>query len=102
MESTSSNPNAPTSPNDTGSKAAKEHLHRSLEEAQASAAELAAQGNEILRNSTARVREAFGQTTDQAAQYVQAHPLKSLLMAAAAGAAIAILASAVGKRHGHS
>ncbi|OGU36636.1 MAG: hypothetical protein A2199_03215 [Hydrogenophilales bacterium RIFOXYA1_FULL_63_33] len=102
MEPTSLNPKTPTSQNDTGNNAAKEHIHRSLDEARAGAAELAAQGNEILRNSTARVREALDQTTDQAARYVQAQPLKSLLMAAAAGAAIAMLAGSIGKRHGHS
>jgi len=102
MEPTTLNPKTPTSQNDTGSNAAKEHIHRSLEEAQAGAAEAAAQGKDILRNSAAQVREALSHTTDQAAQYVQAQPLKSLLMAVAAGAAIAILAGMVGKRHGHS
>jgi ElaB/YqjD/DUF883 family membrane-anchored ribosome-binding protein len=38
---------------------------------------------------------------DQAAQYVQAQPLKSLLMAAATGAAIALLAGLFGKQHRH-
>jgi len=102
MEPTTLNPKTPNSQNDTGSNAAKEHVNRSLEEAKAGAAEAAAQGKEIFRTSAAQVREALSHTTDQAAQYVQAQPLKSLLMAAAAGAAIAMLAGTVGKRHGHS
>ena len=102
MEPTSQNPKTSTSQNDIDSNAAKEHIHRSLDEAQAGAAEAATQGKEILRASAAQVREALNHTTDQAAQYVQAQPLKSLLMAAAAGAAIAMLAGTVSKRHGHS
>ena len=83
--------------------ARQEHVSRLLVEyAATGAAEAAAQGKEILRNSAAQVRESLSHTTDQAAQYVQAQPLKSLLMAAAAGAAIAMLAGTVGKRHGHS
>ncbi|TXH75759.1 hypothetical protein [Thiobacillus sp.] len=102
MEPTSQNPKTPTSQNSTDNNAARAHIQRSLDEAQAGSAELAAQGKEILRDSAAQVREALSRTTDQAAQYVQAQPLKSLLMAAAAGAAIAMLAGTVGKRHGHS
>jgi ElaB/YqjD/DUF883 family membrane-anchored ribosome-binding protein len=102
MESTSKNTSTPTSQNDTGTGALAEHARRSIDEAQAGVAELAARGNDVLRSSTARAREALSHTTDQTAQYVQAQPLKSLLMAVAAGAAIALLAGAVGKRGGHS
>jgi ElaB/YqjD/DUF883 family membrane-anchored ribosome-binding protein len=98
MEPTSLNPKTQTPQNDT----AKEHFQRSLDEAQMGAKEFAAQGNEALHNHAAQAREALSHTTDQAAQYVQAQPLKSLLIAATAGAAIAMLASAFGKHHGHS
>lgn len=100
MEPNSPNTRTTTSQIDTG--AAVEHARRSVDEARASAAELTASGSEALRNSTARVREAFNNTTDQTAQYVQAQPLKSLLMALAAGAGIALLAGAVGRRHSGS
>lgn len=101
METNSPNTQTPNTTNDTGNNAAAEHARRSVDEARGSAAELAARSSERLRNGTAQAREAISQTTDQAAQYVQDKPLKALLMAAAAGAAIALLAGAVGKR-GHS
>lgn len=92
-------PNAkPQSPSES---AANEHARGSVDEARAGAEELATQGSKALKSSAARAREAITQTSDQAAEYVQAQPLKSLLIAAAAGAAIALLAGAVGKRHGH-
>ncbi|GEM_PF-1654073 len=87
--------------NDISESSAAEHARRSIDEARAGAEELAARGNEALRLGTARAREAFVHTTDQAAQYVQAQPLKSLLMALAAGAGIALLAGALGKHHHH-
>ena len=90
-------PNAePQSPSE---RAAAEHARRSAD-ARAGAEEIAAQGSEAVRSGAERARVALTRTTDQAAEYVQAQPLKSLLIAAAAGAAIALLAGAVGKHHG--
>lgn len=80
---------------------AAEHARRSLDEARASAEGLAAHGSEAIHNTAARAREAISHTTDQAAHYVQEQPLKSLMMAAAAGAAIAMLAGAIGKHRHH-
>lgn len=94
-------PNAKPQSGYASDSAAAEHARRSLDEARASAEELAASGSEAIRNGAARARETLTHTTDQTAQYVQAHPLKSLMMAAAAGAAIALLAGAVGRHHGH-
>ena len=102
MEPTSLNTQTPATQNASGSSAVGEHARRSLDEARAGAAELAARGSDAVRTSTARAREVLAHTTDQTAQYVQAQPLKSLLMAVAAGAAIALLAGTIGKRHGHS
>ncbi|MDP1535154.1 MAG: hypothetical protein Q8L92_16385 [Rubrivivax sp.] len=90
------------SPSSIGSEnTAAEHARRSLDEARAGAEDLAAQGSEAIHKSTARAREAISHTTDQAAHYVQEQPLKSLMMAAAAGAAIAMLAGAIGKHRHH-
>lgn len=86
---------------DASGPTAAEHARRSLDEARASVEELAARGSEAVRSGAARARETLTHTTDQAAQYVHAHPLSSLMMAAAAGAAIALLASALGRNHGH-
>lgn len=92
-------PNA--EPKSAGEIAANEYAHRSVEAARAGAEELATQGSEAVRSSAARARESITHTTDQAAQYVQAQPLKSLLMAAATGATIALLAGALGKHRHH-
>jgi ElaB/YqjD/DUF883 family membrane-anchored ribosome-binding protein len=94
-------PNAKPQTGSVGDSAAAEHARRSLDEARASAEDIAARGSEAIRSGTARARETLAHTTDQAAQYVQAQPLKSLMMAAAAGAAIALLAGAMGRHHGH-
>ncbi len=89
-------------PSPTGSEStAAEHARRSLEEARAGAEDLAAHGSEAIHKGAARAREAISHTTDQAAHYVQEQPLKSLMMAAAAGAAIAMLAGAIGKHRHH-
>lgn len=82
----------------TGDPAA-EHARRSLEEVRASAEDLAARGSDAIRSSTARARDAIHHRTDQAAHYIQEQPLKALLMAAAAGAAIAMLAGLLSKSH---
>ena len=92
-------PNA--KPQSPGESAAAEYAHRSDDEARAGAEEIATQGREVLKSGAERARAALTQTTDQAAEHVRAQPLKSLLIAAAAGAAIALLAGAVGKHHGH-
>jgi len=92
-------PNA--KPQSASESAAAEHARRSLDEARASAEDIAGRGSEAIRSGAARARETLTHTTDQAAQYVQAQPLKSLAMAAAAGAAIALLAGALGRHHGH-
>lgn len=91
-------PNAkPQSPNES---AATEYARHSVD-ARAGAEEIATQGGEAVRSGAERARAALTHTTDQAAEYVQAQPLKSLLIAAAVGAAIALLAGAVGKRGHH-
>lgn len=92
-------PNA--KPQSPGESAATEYALRSVDEARASAQEIASEGREALHSSAARAREAISHTTDQAAHYVQEQPLKSLLMAAAAGVTIALLAGALSRHHSH-
>lgn len=87
---------------DHGKSTASEHARRSIEEARTSAGEFAALGNEMLRNSAARAQRLVHETSDHAAQYVQAKPLKALLIAAAAGAGIAMLAGVLGRSRHHS
>lgn len=50
--------------------------------------------------TAAQARKTFVRVGNQAAQYVQDQPLKSLLIAVATGAAIALLAGAL-SRHRH-
>ncbi len=78
--------------------AAAEHARRSIAEARACAEDLAARGSEALHNGSVRARKAINRASEQTAHYVQEQPLKSLLIAAAAGAAIAVLAGAISKR----
>ena len=94
-------PNAkdPTSTASDGTAA--EHARRALDEARASAGEFAAHGSEAAHKGAARAREAISHTAGQAAHYIQEQPLKSLMMAAVAGAAIAMLAGAIGKHRHH-
>lgn len=94
-------PNAKYPASTASESSAAEHARRSLDEARASAEELATHGSDAIHKSAARAREAISHTTDQAAHYIQEQPLKSLMMAAAAGAAIAMLAGAIGKHRHH-
>lgn len=91
-------PNA--KPQSSSESAAAEHARRSVDEARAGVEELATRGTEAIRGSAGRAREAITQTSDQAAHYVQAQPMRSLLMAAAAGAAIALVAGVLRRHHG--
>ncbi len=93
-------PNAAPQTGSLGDSAAAEHARRSLDEAHASAEEITARGSNAIRSGAARACDTLSHTADQAAQYVQAQPLKSMMMAAAAGAAIAMLAGALGRHHG--
>ena len=97
MEPTSLSKNTQNLVDEISGSSTAEHARRSLNEARAGAEDLVSHSSEALRQGATRAREAIGNTTDQAAQYVQAQPLKSLLMALVAGAGIALLAS----RHHH-
>mgnify|MGYP003409133668 CR=1 FL=1 len=99
-------PNA--KPQSPGESAAAEYAHRSVDEARAGAEEIATQGREVLKNGAERARAALtlglataGWDVWPPVFWIRSQPLKSLLIAAAAGAAIALLAGAVGKHHGH-
>lgn len=87
--------------NDINNSATVENAKQSADEVRANAEEAIARGSNALRQGATRAREALSQTTDQAVHYVQDQPLKSLLIAAVAGAAIALLAAALSNRHSH-
>lgn len=68
------------------------HAHASLTEAGVAAKTLADQGIDAVRNSAAEVEDVAARIGNRASAYIQEQPLKSLLIATAAGALIAIIA----------
>ncbi len=78
--------------------AAGEHARRSLAEARACAEDLAASGSAALHKGSVRARRAIARASSETAHYVQEKPLQSLLIATAAGAALALVLGAVNKR----
>jgi len=101
METTAFPKPAQTLANDIQNTAIVENAKHVVEDVRSSAEDMVARSSNALSQGAARAREAVSHTTDQAAQYVQDQPLKSLLMAAAAGVAIALLAAALSNRSSH-
>jgi len=101
METTAFTKPVETLADDVKNSATVENAKQTADEIRAHTEELIARSSNAVRQGTTRTREALSKTTDQAAHYVQDQPLKSLLMAAAAGAAIALLAAALSNRHSH-
>ncbi len=83
---------------DLSDSAVVELARHSVDEVLASAEALTTQGTEAIKDTAEQAREVITQKTDEAAEFVQAQPLKALLIAAAAGAAIALLAGALSKQ----
>ena len=59
--------------------------------------ELAQRGMEALRDSSRQVRETAAKASDQTVNYIKDEPLKSVLIAAATGAALMALVSLVSR-----
>lgn len=74
------------------------HAQASLSEAGVAAKEFANQGLDVVRESADKVEDAAARISDRASSYVQAQPLKSLLIATAAGALVAIVAGMASRR----
>jgi ElaB/YqjD/DUF883 family membrane-anchored ribosome-binding protein len=53
---------------------------------------------EILRDGASRARDAAGRASARTADYVQERPLRAVLIAAAVGAVVALMASGVRRR----
>jgi ElaB/YqjD/DUF883 family membrane-anchored ribosome-binding protein len=71
-----------------------------VERAAERAGEMARQGSQKLHDGTQQVKAQFNQVTDSAIAYVKDEPVRSMLIAAAAGAALMALASLLGRsRH---
>lgn len=74
------------------------HAQASLAEAGVAARVLVDQGLGAARKSAVRVEDAAVRIGDRASLYVQEQPLKSLLIATAAGALVAIIAGMASRR----
>lgn len=98
MESNSIGQKIHDSANDVSNSAAGEHARKSLEEARTGAKELVTQGSDAVHATTAQARKALNQRSEELAHYVQAKPVKSLMLATAAGALITLLAGALKKK----
>ncbi len=72
---------------------------QAVERAAVRATEAARLGTHKLQESTQQVKAQFNQVTDSAIAYVKEEPVRAMLMAAAAGAALMALASLLGRRH---
>jgi ElaB/YqjD/DUF883 family membrane-anchored ribosome-binding protein len=64
-----------------------------VERAAERAGEVARQGSQKLHEGTRQVKAQFNQVTDSAIAYVKDEPVRSMLIAAAAGAVLVALAS---------
>lgn len=71
-----------------------------LQRALSDAGELARQGIAKAQQAGQSVREQVGRASDTTVTYIKEEPVKAVLIAAAAGAAIAALASWLGQRRG--
>lgn len=58
------------------------------------------QSAELLRESGAKARDAYGRAAERTAGYVQERPVQAMLIAAAAGALVAVLAGMATRRRG--
>lgn len=83
---------------DRATEAAMRHAQASMAEAGAAAKVLADHGVDAVRRGSARVEDTAARISDRASTYIQEQPLKSLLIATAAGALIAIATGMAGRR----
>lgn len=70
-----------------------DRVKESVDEMRTTAKSYIDRGTNAVREGSAKLKDSVSQLTDRTAEYVHEQPVKSVLMAAAAGAAIAILAS---------
>jgi ElaB/YqjD/DUF883 family membrane-anchored ribosome-binding protein len=73
-----------------------------IDRAAAQADALAQRGLEAVRDGSQRLRDTARQASDGTVHYIQAEPLKSVLIAAATGAALMALISLVSRSRNHS
>ena len=72
-----------------------DHIKETADEVRATAQGYIERGTSVVREGSAKIKDSVSQLSDRTATYVHEQPVKSVLMAAAAGAAIAILAGMI-------
>lgn len=72
-----------------------DRVKESAESVRATAQSYIDRGTTAVREGSAKLKDSVSQLTDRTSTYVHEQPVKSVLMAAAAGAAIAILAGMI-------
>lgn len=80
-----------------GADAARDRVAPSLVRMAEQAESLLERGVEAVRGGTQQLRESAGRNTDRTVAYIRDEPLKSVLIAAAAGAALMAVANALGR-----
>lgn len=76
----------------------QQYAHQTVDRVAEKAATLAHDGADWVRERSDRVRGAVVRGSDRAVDYVRHEPVRSVLMALAAGAALVLLARWVGQR----
>jgi ElaB/YqjD/DUF883 family membrane-anchored ribosome-binding protein len=74
-------------------KNAADAAKSTVERARAAAHDYVERGSQGVRDSAAKIKDSWGNVADRTASYVHEQPMKAILIAAAAGAAIAMLSS---------
>jgi ElaB/YqjD/DUF883 family membrane-anchored ribosome-binding protein len=93
---TNTNNGNKTMPNmDKAMDRVKDSVKDSVDDMRNTAQNYIDRGTNAVREGSAKLKDSMSQITDRTATYVHEQPVKSVLMAAAAGAAIAILASMI-------
>ncbi len=72
-----------------------DRVKETADEVRATAQGYIERGTSVVREGSAKIKDSVSQLSDRTATYVHEQPVRSVLMAAAAGAAIAILAGMI-------
>jgi len=83
-----------------GVKSVRAHTGAALDGLADGAGQLTQRGLEAVREGSHRLRETSRHAADTTVGYIRDEPVKSMLMAAAAGATLLALMSLFGRRHG--
>jgi ElaB/YqjD/DUF883 family membrane-anchored ribosome-binding protein len=92
-------PSAATQAGTDAAHHALDGLSQSARQWQADAGHLSQRGLDALRNGTREVRQGAQRAGERTVGYIQEEPVKSVLIAAAAGAALMLVLGLTGRSH---